>query len=52
MWHVLVGDDEDVDEIMSDGDLATAGWDEGKIDTVGLDEDDGIADAVGEAVGG
>jgi hypothetical protein len=36
--HVLVGDNEDVVD----------GWDEGKFDTVGLDEDDGIADTVGE----
>ena len=52
MRHVLLGDDEGVDEIMSDGDFVTVEWDEGKIDTVGLDEDDGIADAVGENVGG
>jgi hypothetical protein len=47
--HVLVGDNKDVvDEIMSiDGDVVT-GWDEGLFDTVGLDEDDGIADTVGE----
>ena len=55
MRHVLeVGDNEVVvDEILSidDGDVVT-GWDDGKFDTDGLDEDDGIADIVGEYVGG
>jgi hypothetical protein len=53
MRHVLVGDNEVVvDEILSiDGDFVT-GWDDGKFDTDGLDEDDGIADIVGEYVGG
>jgi hypothetical protein len=49
MRHVLVGDNEVVvDEILSfDGDFVT-GWDDGKVDTDGLDEDDGIAVIVGE----